>query len=137
MPLLTLKFDSEIGPILEIGISKPASLITAGPPATLTRSKFLIDTGAACTSINPRLAQELNLPIIGKIQLRSVTHEIPSNLYLADMSLTLSQTITLTDIRLMEFPMAGHGMDGLLGRDILQSCLFTVNGPDNSITLAC
>lgn len=139
MPLLTLKYEPNLGPILEVGLAKPLSIKNDNekniPPA-IRKVRLLVDTGAAATSISPRIATELELPIIAKVQLRSVTHEVPSNLYLADMIWTVGQPTPLYDVRLMEFPMADDSLDGLLGRDFLSSCLMTLNGPYQTITLA-
>lgn len=135
MPLLTLRFDNAIGAILVVGLAKPKS-VTPGIHPVSSPVRLLVDTGASHTSISPKVAETLQLPILGKRPLRSVTHEVAANIYLADLVWTVGSPITLRDMQLMEFPMADEAFDGLLGRDLLRYCLLNMNGVDGLLTLA-
>ena len=137
MPLITLSFDPDRGAFLTVGFATPASLRPQGQAPFVRAVSLLIDTGAMRTSISPAIATEFGLPILGQTTIRSATHEVPVNEYLADLIWTVPKPpVPLPDFRVLEFPMAGSGCDGLLGRDILRFGLVSMNGPDKSITLA-
>ncbi len=138
MPQITLQFDPAVGPLLAIEIGFPSS---ARPPAgglpPRESVNFLIDTGATVTSINPDTASKLNLPIQGLRPVVSVTQAVLNNEYLADLHLPFGTPLYhLQDWRLMEFPMGGTGIGGLLGRDLLQHGLFHMNGVERIFTIA-
>jgi len=100
---------------------------------------MLIDSGASWTSISPTVAAQLNLPVLGLRPLTSVTHAATVREYLADVYFPIpggQASMHLKDLRLLEFPMAGSNLDGLLGRDLLQHTLFQFNGPAREWTLA-
>ena len=97
----------------------------------------MIDTGASVTAINPGTASNLNLPFLGLRPLVSVTQAVLQNEYLADIHLPFGvPPYHLKDWRLMEFPMGGAGIGGLLGRDLLQWGLFHMNGVARIFTIA-
>ena len=67
----------------------------------------------------------------------SVTQAVLQNEYLADIHLPFGvPPYHLKDWRLMEFPMGGTGIGGLLGRDLLQWGLFHMNGVARIFTIA-
>lgn len=138
MPLLTMRFEPDLGPILNVGLARPYSLLSEDEKKSpvIKNVKLLVDTGASLTSISPKIAEELNLPVLGKIGLRSVTHEVSANQYLADLIWPIGKPFPIMDMKLMEFPMADHAIDGLLGRDIICQCLLHMNGPDKTLTIA-
>jgi hypothetical protein len=134
-----MRFEPDLGPVLNVGLARPYSLLSEEQkktPPLIKTIKLLVDTGASMTSFSPKVAQELDLPVLGKVGLKSVTHIVSANQYLADLIWTVGTPFPITDMKLMEFPMADDAIDGLLGRDIICQCLLHLNGPDKTLTLA-
>ena len=137
MPLVTLPFDSSVGPILLAEIARPSDLDAAhGSPGKRIPVRFLIDSGASHTSVTPQLAHRAELPVLGQTALRSVTHEVAANLYLGDLFLPIGNPAShFKDFQFLEFPLGNPSFDGLLGRDLLQFGLFQLNGPARNYIL--
>lgn len=56
-----------------------------------------------------------------------------------DVSLSIvhkTSQLFLDDLPIFESDFSGQGIDGLLGRDVLASCLLIYDGPGQSFTLA-
>jgi predicted aspartyl protease len=94
----------------------------------------LIDTGASNTCIDEALARELGLPVVDVGRLSSATHaEQQCNVYPVEIALP---TVVLSSPRTLGASLAPQGLIALIGRDVLQSCLFFYNGPVGQITLS-
>jgi hypothetical protein len=97
---------------------------------------MLIDSGASWTSISPGIAEDLGLPETGLRSITSVTQTVDVKEFLADMILPMGGSAPITDLRLVEFPMGDDSIAGLFGRDLLNQCLFQMNGPGKTFTLS-
>lgn len=87
----------------------------------------LVDTGADLTLV-PDVIAERALPVAGTIDVRGVTGEVQRvPLYRAD--------VEVADLRLSAL-VAGFGPDAIIGRDLLNRLIITLNGPDRSLTIA-
>ncbi len=134
------------GPIIEIvvGTSQPRqeALIAAGqviPPSKI--GKFLIDTGASCTCIDIDLMESLEIPPSG-----STTIQTPStngglhtcNLY--DVMLFIPNFgnggYRIEALPIVETHLSSQGINGLLGRDVLDKCALNYNGSAQMYTLS-
>jgi len=94
----------------------------------------LIDTGASNTCIDDALARELGLPVVDVGSLSSATHaEQQCNVYPVEITLP---TVVLNSPRTLGASLAPQGLIALIGRDVLQNCLFFYNGPVEQITLS-
>jgi hypothetical protein len=138
MPLCRVPFKVQEGPILEMIISKPASMFADSKVIELSkrRVRFLIDTGATRTAISPTLAAEIGLPQMGKTLMKSATQEVEANLFYADLTCDLFDPhFSMPDMVVMEFPFAAGWRDGFLGRDFLSKVFLEISGPEKQITL--
>lgn len=137
MPLITQPFDLNRGPTLTVKIAFPVSLHSGSEVPESVEVNMLIDTGASWTSVGPLVATKLNLPVLGLRGLKSVTHEVQANEYLADMYLPVATPpFHLKDLRLVEFAMGDDNVGGLIGRDLLRHGLFQMDGKHGLYTLA-
>jgi predicted aspartyl protease len=94
----------------------------------------LIDTGASNTCIDDALARELGLPVVDVGSLSPATHaEQQCNVYPVEITLP---TVVLNSPRTLGASLAPQGLIALIGREVLQSCLFFYNGPVGQITLS-
>jgi predicted aspartyl protease len=144
---LTRAYDPSIGPLIPVFIDLPDALRgrLRGNEVPATRAEFLIDTGADTTCISPRLARQLHLVAVSKRLVSSATHgQIPANLYLVDIAIPLgdetewsfAKTVHLeSSVLVSEFNGPTLHFQGLLGRDILCRCHFTM-GHDRRYTLS-
>jgi hypothetical protein len=144
VPHLTLAV-SPGGPLIDlfVGVSAPrqAALQKAGqtvPPPV--RARFMIDTGASNTVIDPAILNQLNLSPTGVTSVHTPsTGNVPHQVQQYDISLLIAHpTITrhFHALPVSECLLKVQGFDGLLGRDILRECLFIYTGPDNAFILS-
>lgn len=144
MPHLALQIAAG-GPLIDVlvGVSIPrqTALHAAGqsvPPPVQIRA--LIDTGASCTCIDPSVPQRLGLAPTGVAPMHTPsTGEQPHTANQYDVSLVLlhpTLNMTLHTVPVAESQLAIQGIQGLLGRDVLKSCLFIYDGQAAMFTLA-
>ena len=77
MPCLGFAYSPQVGPIIQvmilpIGFQPPASAAGQVPLLPTQLYNALIDTGASCTCISPKVCNEVNIPPIGKQQVGGV-----------------------------------------------------------------
>ena len=138
MPAITLSFDQN-GPIISvfIGISLPriqamrSVNVTPAPPAL---GKFLIDTGASSTCVDPELIDGLGLPMIGQVPI--MTPSTNGEQHFCDQfdcSLLMPGREGAAGFHIPAMPiitthLRSQGIDGLIGRDVLRLCTLTYIG---------
>ena len=94
----------------------------------------LIDTGASGTLIQTSVITTLELDWIGTTLWTTPSTTAPLIRYEYRVRIVLSKTIAFeTDI--VEGPLIGQGVRGLIGRDILEEVVFTYDGPRNQFTI--
>jgi hypothetical protein len=146
VPVLIVPFNDDEGPIITllIGISSPRrdALVDAGeiPPAHRS-ARFLVDTGASGTCVDPWVLAALEIPPLGKTWMLSAsTGARPELRNTYDVSLwlpldgaelhSLANTMNIVECSLREY-----GFDGLLGRDVLSKCTLEYHGREKQIKL--
>jgi hypothetical protein len=135
-----------LGPVLDVhvGVSSPrrrmleaASL--AVPPNQPCR--LLIDTGASCTCVDKWVIQSLALTPSGSTEVHTPSTGAgnPHSCNQYDVSLIIPHSELsriFHAIPVIESEFSHQGIDGLLGRDVLNRCLFIYNGELGVYTLA-
>jgi hypothetical protein len=145
MPSINLNIQQG-GPLISVlvGVSTPrfSALKAAGQtPPTPTMGTFLIDTGASCTCIDPDLINGLGIQPTGVTGIRTPSTQIgaPHFCDQYDVSLFIPDTGAghfIAAIPIITTHLRSQGIDGLLGRDVLNSCILIYNGIASIITLA-
>lgn len=144
LPQLCLKITPS-GPIIDvvIGVSAPRStaLQKAGQPVPSgITARLLIDTGASHTVIDPTVLAPLNITPSGAIAAHTPsTSGIPCQMNQYDVSIIIphpSISRHFPAIAVTEASLRPQGIDGLLGRDILATCLLIYSGTDGSFILS-
>ena len=145
MPHFTLQI-SPAGPILDasVGVSRPraTALKAAGQPVPKAIPiRALIDTGASCTCLDPSILEGLSLTPTGVVSVNSpTTGETPHQADQFDVALFIPPPNGLP-LFIQAMPvvashlLAMQGFHALLGRDILNNCLFAYNGEVGLFTL--
>lgn len=102
------------------------------PPAVL--ATVLVDTGANTSMFSDQLMRTLGIPIRAKSRLHTSTTDaygVECDVY--DVALTLLphvvQPRSWGALEVLATPLLNHGIDGLLGRDLLQHLVLTYDGP--------
>lgn len=146
MPHFTLQVSSN-GPVLTAVVAasqaRAAALKAAGQPIpTPVPIRALIDTGASCTCVDPSVLKTLNLTPTGSVSVNTPsTGASPHTADQYDVALVIPpangtplvfQTIPVVASELL----AAQGYHALIGRDILDRCLFAYNGDAGLFTLA-
>lgn len=147
MPHFTKQSDPR-GPILNAIVGVSAERENALKLANITIPKpvpiqALIDTGASSTCIDPSVLKQLNLTPTGSVQMNTPstgTQPVDAEQYdvgllipvSADHVPFLSPTLPVLCVELL----VAQGFHALIGRDILEHCVFTYNGTTKLYTLA-
>jgi predicted aspartyl protease len=139
MPCLSINYVLQVGPLLQISIEEPnfqAATTSHSNPANLKTYMALIDTGASCTAVSPKVISDLKLAPVSKQQISGVHGTHPTNLYQFQVILLIPQTQLPTGIvhaNIFPFPVIGSefmapgAFDVLLGRDVLCRGVFNMS----------
>ena len=144
MPTLSAPI-SIAGPLIDcfIAVSQPRqnALARAGQPVPApVAARALIDTGASCTCIDPRVVQPLGLTPIGVTQVH--TPSTQGNVHgcsVYDASLVIRTPVgnlSIGTLPVIEATLSVQGFEVLIGRDVLTKCMLVYDGPMNRFTLA-
>ncbi|MGC4004888.1 MAG: hypothetical protein QM811_17935 [Pirellulales bacterium] len=145
MPSLTLDLAREGAVVtMHIGVSRPRrdALIAAQLPIpNPVPIRVMIDTGAYVTCIDPAHLAPLGITPSGVCDvLTPSTGSMPVRLNQFDVGITIllsnEKTHLLPTLPVIESDLSGHGIDGLLGRDVLAQGLFIYHGETSTFTLA-
>lgn len=146
MPHFVLSFD-QAGPIVNtwVGVTtaRQAALVKAGQPVpAVVLARMLVDTGASCTCVDPAIIAQLGITPSGSTTIQTPsTSGSPMTVNQYDVAFYLPGTTT-ADIKfidampIVESHLKSQGIDGLLGRDVLASCLMNYDGQAKLITIA-
>jgi len=138
---------SAAGPLLAVmvGVSAPraAALQRVGMvPPQYVRGTFLIDTGASGTCLDPNFVRSLGLVSTGSVSIQTPStagNPVSCNQY--DVSIFIPDHIGqggffIGALPVIETPLASQGIEGLIGRDVIDRCTLVYNGSANMFTLA-
>ena len=99
----------------------------------------LLDTGAMCSAIDPRVSNQFNLISNGSVSIHTPSR---GRAYVERDSFDLSITLgaghegsfeVLCEV--IECELASQGFFALIGRDVLSRCVLTFDGPANRFIL--
>jgi predicted aspartyl protease len=130
----------QIGPIIQVTLSvveaADQAMRAAGqtPPSPI-QVAMMIDTGASSSMIEPGLASRLGLNPVGVQQVVTPTTTAPVSLPTYAARITLA-TGPVFETTVMEAPLVGQAINGLIGRDVLAQCVLIYIGYANQFTLA-
>jgi hypothetical protein len=144
MPIVNAAMTLE-GAIIDLSIgmieSARQAMLKAGKQAPApVRIRALVDTGAFCTHIASSVIPPLGLAPTGSVLVATPsTGTTPAMFDRYDVSVTilhpeLARIFDIVPILACE-PLADD-YQALLGRDLLKSCTFFYNGPDDTFSLA-
>jgi hypothetical protein len=139
------------GPVVNayvgVSLARFAALTAEGqdpPPPILIRA--LIDTGASCTCVEPSVLETLKLTPKGQVPTYTPsTGASPQQCDQYDISLFIPGATAGTTpfngpnllvIAATRDSLHPQGIQGLIGRDVLEHCLLQYNGTTASFTLA-
>ncbi|MCP5197532.1 MAG: aspartyl protease family protein [Gammaproteobacteria bacterium] len=135
-----------LGPVIDVhvGVSSPRreALTEAGQPVpSPVACRLLIDTGASGTCIDSELIKQLQLSPSGIVSIHipstNANQSHPCQQY--DVSLLIPHpriSRVFSAIPIIASSFSHQGIDGLLGRDVLASCLLVYNGELGIYTLS-
>ena len=133
------------GPLVQalIGISTPRRLALekAGLPIpSFVQGTFLLDTGASGTCVDPALVAPLSLHPSGQVAIQTPSTNgtpVHCNQYDVAIYIPLDSTgFMIGAVPILETGLASQGIDGLIGRDIINRCTLIYNGSAGFLSLA-
>lgn len=148
MPSITFDSHPQLGPLVQVlvGVSmhKRQALLDAGLAVPqFVIGTFLIDTGASATCIDPDLVAQLGLVQSGSVQVQTPTTGTSVAICAQyDVSLILfgseqtMQPFSAPALPIMETQLRPQGIDGLLGRDIIDQGILIHNGITKQTTFS-
>lgn len=117
-----VSFDASFDPPASVLPVRIGGLDDHAPAAML---RMLVDTGADCTLIPARIAKSLRLPLIDKIEIMGVGGK------------TMAAPVHAARVRLGALRaiarLVALGDESLLGRDLLNRLVLTIDGPGQTI----
>lgn len=151
MPSLGLQIVAQ-GPIIDVfvGVSgaRLSAIRAAGQPdPPLVRARMLVDTGASTTNVCQSVIGQLNIAPTGQVPVFTPsTGNTPvlMNQYDVNFYLGFTPTVlgvlppghTIPNVPVTCANFTAQGIQGLVGRDILQNATFVYHGHMNLFTLS-
>jgi len=145
MPSLSFNYTTAVGPLIQVAIEVAAfnaAQPAAGAPINLHTYMALIDTGASCTCISPKVVNDLGLKSIGKQKVGGVHGGKQTRKFQFSAVLIFPQSqlatgamnaqLTTYQITGIEFVPPG-AFDVLLGRDIICQGVFQMSFDGHAI----
>lgn len=129
-----------------VGISAPRSsaMNAAGVPVpNFVTGTFLVDTGASSTCVDPTFVASLQLIATGNVPMQTPsTAGVPVHCNQFDVAAFIPDNGTagggfyIGALPVIEASFASQGIEGLIGRDIIDRCTMVYNGSAGMFTLA-
>ncbi|HTA76756.1 MAG TPA: retroviral-like aspartic protease family protein [bacterium] len=145
MPHFTNKLTPSSGPLFDVvlNVSYPylQQLKANGSPVpSMVPARALLDTGASGTVVDPSIIQKLAISPKGTGQfITPSTANVPHQAYTYDIALFLNHqgySKPFLTLPVAELKLAHQGFEVLIGRDVLDKCLFIYDGPSRIFTLS-
>jgi predicted aspartyl protease len=95
----------------------------------------MIDTGAEASSIDRRIAEEINAQKLSKGTVHAMDGTFEAELVLVQVIFPEQNIVFSTPAAVLSFEDAGHTFDLILGRSFLQHCYLTMDGPNGRYAL--
>ena len=139
-------FTSQIPDLLRTGPVCQVRIGVSGPTEELLRQQgkpvpapieitALIDTGASGTAVRPEIIKQLQLTPRGVTNICTPSSSAhPCNVY--DVSLLFPHGVALSVITVIEVPLEGQSIQGLIGRDVLRHGILYYSGYTNTFSLS-
>jgi predicted aspartyl protease len=142
MPTLsdTISNLYKVGPVFDVSVTIPLYqsqiLIASGSAVpSPVQISAMIDTGADCSVVIPTIMQQLGASPHDRVPVNTATAcNVLCPLYSA--RIVFSNGRALETDELVEAPLYDQRIQCLIGRDILQECLFIYNGQNEIVTLS-
>lgn len=132
---------ADLGPIIQCEVGLPAPLAVALTNANIAvpariPGRLLVDTGASSTCISSAVLEQLGLKPVGKQTMSGATGRKEQGLYLCSVAFPGSRVPTIPIRRVAGVDLDAQPYIGLLGRDILATCVFLYNGTTGAWSLS-
>lgn len=140
MPRLTRSVTdlARIGPVLNISVEPILTvqeiMRRSGITVPSIEIRALIDTGASGSAVQAIVFDNFDMEQVGEYAMNTPSTTKPIFVPKYRVRLVLSNSVSF-ETYVAAVPMGGQHIQGLLGRDILEQCVLTYNGPKNSFTL--
>jgi hypothetical protein len=147
MPSITLGYAPQ-GPVIDVlvGITSAREMVLqqhGQAIPTFVQTRMLIDSGASNSCVDPTVLQSLQLTPTGVTSVHTPsTNGVAIQVAQYDVRLLVMKSGPVPNFRFFdalpvsECNLLAQGIQGLLGRDVLQHCVLYLNGEMNLFTLS-
>lgn len=109
------------------------------PPVKI--GTFLLDTGASCTCVDESLMEGLGITPTGVINIQTPStnggnHSCNTYDVMFFIPDSDNQGYMINALPVVETHLKSQGIDGLIGRDVLEKCVLIYNGTANFLTIS-
>ena len=130
--------------LIAVSEARAAALTAANLSVpTVQTVRALVDTGASCTCVDPTVLKALGLSPTGSVPIltpSSGTTPHPTDQYDVGLAIPGSDVaqapLIHQTIPVIESDLSAQGIEALIGRDVLASCVLVYNGVTGHFTLA-
>lgn len=145
MPSINQTINTSLGPVVDIiiGVSTPRKVALEKSDQDVPdqiKARLLIDTGASHTCLDCSIVKSLGLSSSGVTDVYTpTTGAVPEQRDLFDVKIIIPHSLLSRIVHaapIIASDMSSLGIDGLLGRDLLDSCVFIYNGSNGQYTLS-
>jgi hypothetical protein len=118
-----------------------AALLAAGQPIPAPiRARSLIDTGSDVTVVSGSILARLGIPAQYRTTTQTISGPVAVNLFevsvgITDFARAGSPELVEAHLLVMELTSPPHGLDVLIGLDIMLGCRMVLAGPARQFTL--
>ena len=136
MPVARTTIDPDLGPVLEVRVGFDPNYRPDTSLILPTEQLYaLVDTGAAISSVDERLASALNLTIVDSIKQTGIGGEVESDVCLTQIEIPSLQVVLNGPFATLPLAEEGHPYSAILGRDILRHFRMQYDGPADTLTI--
>lgn len=118
-----------------VGAAQTALQTQNAPVPPPVQATVMVDTGASGSVIAPGLAQQLGLQPVGVQQVSTPSTTKPVAMPVFAVRITLPNG-PVFETTVVEAPLGGQAIQGLIGRDVLAQAVLIYIGYANQFTLA-
>jgi predicted aspartyl protease len=138
------RFSGKLGPrgaFVTVEVHPSNAFLLASPSIgrgvpLVTTSRALLDTGADASAIDSRIIRDLDLRATGAYNVRTASSQaVTADTYDVTVAIGGGRRLAEYPLEVLAIDLSGHGVDAILGWDLLSLCVLRCDGPKGRFSL--